>query len=99
MKHSPTEAEANERMWREGMRANAGEAHKNEGTLPETYIKERCGRAEGLELEVEFGPTKHSPTEAEEIDRHLIANESNDKQKRTWGYKGQRIGETSNPGP
>ena len=33
------------------------------------------------------------------IDRHLIANENNDKQKRTWGCKGQRIGEASNPGP
>ena len=33
------------------------------------------------------------------IDRHLIANENNDKQKRTWGYKGQRVGEASNPGP
>ena len=31
------------------------EAHNREGALPETYTKERRGRAEGLELEVEFG--------------------------------------------
>jgi hypothetical protein len=61
MKHSPTEAKTNERIWRRGVRANAGEAHINEGILPETHTKERCGRAEGLELEAEFGATEHTP--------------------------------------
>ena len=58
--HSPTEAEANERVWRKEVRDNAGEA-QNEGTLPETHTEERCGRAEDLELEAEFGSTEHTP--------------------------------------
>ena len=37
------------------MRANAGEANKNEGILPKTRTEERYGGAEGLELEAEFG--------------------------------------------
>ena len=59
-KHSPTEAETNERMWRKEMRDDGGEA-QNEGTLPETHTEERCERAEDLELEAEFGSTEHTP--------------------------------------
>ena len=67
-KHSPTEAETNERMWRKEMRDDGGEA-QNEGTLPETHTEERCERAEDLELEAEFGSTEHPPTEAEANER------------------------------
>ena len=46
-------------------------------------------------------PNRNFPKQG--IDRQLIANENNDKQndkqKRIWGYKGQRIGKTSGPGP
>ena len=42
-------------------------------------------------------PNRKNPKGA--INRHLLANETNDKQRRTWGYRGQRVGEASNPGP
>ena len=61
MKHSPTEAKANERIWRREVRANAGEAQRIEGVLLETHTEERCGRAEDLELEAEFRSTEHTP--------------------------------------
>ena len=69
MKHLPTEAKANERIWRRGVRANAGEAHESQGTLPETHTEERCRRAEGLELVAEIVATEHTPAGARAHER------------------------------